>query len=142
MTVNSLILLSMHLLPVISTGNLNPRPISCFLAISEPPDFNVQRVNTFGLSQPSLSAECEKINANGSSKEINSSFFSKIRLIPLSISSCDFFLIFILLSSRDESQPSTSTALFFLSLAKYPSLIAWTFIYSGKYSLFCSNRCV
>jgi len=86
------------------------------LAISLLPFFNVHNVNTFGLSHPSLRAECEKIKARGSLNEISSSFFSRISSIPLSISSCDF--VFTALSPLSEFQSSTSTSFFFLSSAK------------------------
>ncbi len=90
-----------------------------FLAISLVLTFNVQRVKILGLSQPSRKAEWEKIKAREVLNEISSSFLSRIKEIPRSMSSWDFF--------RNSSPGlgfflySTSRAVLLLSLAKYPS---------------------
>ena len=46
------------------TASRTPRPISCRFFISEAVWLSVQIWNTFGLSQPSRSAECEKMKGD------------------------------------------------------------------------------
>ena len=99
------------------TQSLNPLPTSCRFPVVLSLCFNVQIWNTFGLSHPSLSAECENINLVGSAKLRSLSLFLRIR------SYADI--------SSEKSEPRftvLSTACPFLSIEKYPLWVSFTSI--------------
>ncbi|MDU7867802.1 MAG: hypothetical protein E7J78_11755, partial [Pantoea sp.] len=75
-------------------------------------------------------------------KEINSSFFSKINSIPLSIYSLSLAFKEIEESFPSSFHPSISLTIvlpFFLSIAKYPCLTFLVSLYSLKYSGYYSK---
>ena len=64
---------------LIDRRDASPRPTSWRREIVLSLCFSAQMTKTFGLSQPSRSAECEKMKRTGSSNESSRSLFFRIR---------------------------------------------------------------